>query len=160
MLTPPEMVREFHEVFGHPTEDKPTLNTKANQKLRCQLIREELYELEEACMNEDIVGIGDALGDILWVTLGGFEVFGMAGDIGNQIMQTIYKSNMSKLCKTVDEAKKFIDETAEEDGPKYGYEEIDTGKVALYWLYGEKAGKIAKGPHYKEPDLSFIKEAQ
>ena len=160
MLTPPEMVREFHEVFGHPTEDKPTLNTLENRRLRCQLIKEELNELVDACAEDNLIGIADALGDILWVTLGGFEVFGMAGDLGQRIMLTIYKSNMSKLCNTVEEAQAFIDETAQEWGPIYGYEEIDTGKVALYWLHGEKAGKIAKGPHYKEPDLSFIKEEE
>jgi predicted HAD superfamily Cof-like phosphohydrolase len=155
--SPPAMVQEFHRVFGHPADREPGIPTKEEGELRAALIREELNEFEHAVLTEDFTEACDALGDMLWVVLGGFEVFGVAGKVGEQIMNAIYESNMSKLCKSEEEAIDIVEETTtEEAGALYTYKALNDGRAVLYHAFGSKKGKIAKGPHYHTPDFSFL----
>lgn len=88
------LVREFHETFGHPVADRPTLPSKDLALLRLSLIREELEELADAFIDGNIVEIADALGDILYVTFGTGVACGI--DLG-EVFEEIQRSNMSKL---------------------------------------------------------------
>ena len=62
--------------------------------MRLELIAEELGELEEAIANKDLVGIADALTDILYVTYGAGHAFGLDLDA---CFREVQRSNMSKL---------------------------------------------------------------
>ena len=63
-------------------------------KLRLDLIKEELTELTEAMNNKDLLEVADALTDILYVTYGAGHAFGIDLD---KCFDEVQNSNMSKL---------------------------------------------------------------
>jgi predicted HAD superfamily Cof-like phosphohydrolase len=87
-------VAEFHQVFGQPVKEEPTIPSKERVDLRLSLIEEELGELREAIEANDIVEIADALTDILYVTYGAGLEFGVPLDV---CFHEVHSSNMSKL---------------------------------------------------------------
>ena len=58
-------VGTFMKTFGQEVKTKPSLSTKKINKLRIDLIKEELEELTEAMNNKDLLEVADALTDIL-----------------------------------------------------------------------------------------------
>lgn len=98
-----EKVKEFHERFKHPILDEPTILHPDRSALRLSLIVEETTELIEAIEKKDLVGIADALGDIQYVLSGAILEFGFTNNF-NDIFSEIHRSNMSKLCKSENEA--------------------------------------------------------
>jgi predicted HAD superfamily Cof-like phosphohydrolase len=91
-----DQVKAFHEAFGHPVADKPTLVEKDLWFLRGTLLGEELEEYAEACDEGNIVGVADALADQLYILLGTMLVHGMQDKI-EEIFDEVQRSNMSKL---------------------------------------------------------------
>ena len=61
-------VGTFMKTFGQEVKDKPAFSTDKINKLRIDLIKEELEELTEAMKNNDLLEVADALTDILYVT--------------------------------------------------------------------------------------------
>ena len=66
----------------------------AVNKLRYDLIKEELEELKNALDNKDLLEVADALTDILYVTYGAGHAFGINLD---KCFDEVQQSNMSKL---------------------------------------------------------------
>ena len=91
-----EKVEVFMKTFGQEVKLRPSLSTDKINKLRLNLIQEELDELKEALDKKDIVEIADALTDILYVTYGAGHAFGINLDI---CFAEVQNSNMSKLDK-------------------------------------------------------------
>lgn len=89
-------VEKFHSTFLAPVGSKPGLISKDRFELRYKLIKEELEEYLEACKNDDLVEIADALGDILYVTFGSIVEHGLQEKM-KPIFDEIQASNMSKL---------------------------------------------------------------
>ena len=89
-------VREFMETFGQEVLNKPRFPNDKTIKLRIDLIKEELNELEEAINNNNLVEVADALTDILYVTYGAGHSFGIDLDA---CFEEVQNSNMSKLDK-------------------------------------------------------------
>ena len=87
-------VREFMQKFGQEVKDKPEFPTRETAKLRIELIVEELNELIDANEDKDLIGIADALTDILYVTYGAGHAFGIDLD---SCFREVQRSNMSKL---------------------------------------------------------------
>ena len=87
-------VGTFMKTFGQEVKTKPSLSTKKINKLRIDLIKEELEELTEAMNNKDLLEVADALTDILYVTYGAGHAFGIDLD---QCFDEVQNSNMSKL---------------------------------------------------------------
>ena len=87
-------VGTFMKTFGQEIKTKPSLSTEKINKLRIDLIKEELEELTEAMNNKDLLEIADALTDILYVTYGAGHAFGIDLD---QCFEEVQNSNMSKL---------------------------------------------------------------
>ena len=87
-------VKEFMKTFGQEVLSKPTLPDNKIIKLRLDLIKEELNELEDAIKNKNLVEIADALTDILYVTYGAGHAFGINLD---SCFDEVQNSNMSKL---------------------------------------------------------------
>ena len=73
---------------------KPSFSTDKINKLRVDLIKEELEELTEAMNNKDLLEVADALTDILYVTYGAGHAFGIDLD---KCFDEVQNSNMSKL---------------------------------------------------------------
>ena len=87
-------VGTFMKTFGQEVKDKPAFSTDKINKLRIDLIIEELEELTEAMNNKDLLEVADALTDILYVTYGAGHAFGIDLD---KCFEEVQNSNMSKL---------------------------------------------------------------
>ena len=89
-------VKKFMQKFKQEVKSKPSLPEDNIIKLRINLIKEELLELEEALNEKNIEETADALTDILYVTYGAGHAFGIDLD---KCFDEVQKSNMSKLDK-------------------------------------------------------------
>ena len=87
-------VGTFMKIFGQEVKTKPSFSTDKINKLRIDLIKEELDELNEAMNNKDLLEVADALTDILYVTYGAGHAFGIDLD---KCFDEVQNSNMSKL---------------------------------------------------------------
>ena len=87
-------VGNFMKTFGQEVKIKPSFSTDKINKLRIDLINEELEELTEAMKNKDLLEVADALTDILYVTYGAGHAFGIDLD---KCFEEVQNSNMSKL---------------------------------------------------------------
>ena len=91
-----DKVGTFMKTFGQEVKTKPSFSTDKINKLRLDLIKEELAELREAMNNKDLLEVADALTDILYVTYGAGHAFGINLD---KCFEEVQNSNMSKLDK-------------------------------------------------------------
>ena len=89
-----DKVGTFMKTFGQEVKIKPSFSTDKINKLRLDLIKEELSELIEAMNNKDLLEVADALTDILYVTYGAGHAFGINLD---KCFEEVQNSNMSKL---------------------------------------------------------------
>jgi predicted HAD superfamily Cof-like phosphohydrolase len=87
-------VMNFMNNFKQEVKYNPEFPDEKVQKLRISLIEEELEELKEAIEKKDVVGVADALTDILYVTYGAGAAFGIDLD---KCFKEVHSSNMSKL---------------------------------------------------------------
>jgi predicted HAD superfamily Cof-like phosphohydrolase len=87
-------VKIFMETFGQEVKKKSSFSTDKINKLRYDLIEEELEELKVAMKNKDLLEVADALTDILYVTYGAGHAFGINLD---KCFEEVQSSNMSKL---------------------------------------------------------------
>jgi len=133
------LVREFHEKFGHPIAQNVNAGTEKLRRLRVNLILEEAIEFANACGyhvyvtdgnvsltsawdEPNLVEMADGLGDLRYVIDGANLVFGFPQVA---ILQEIHNSNMSKLGTD--------------------------GKPIL-----REDGKVLKGPNYFKPNIAAI----
>mgnify|MGYP001166553305 FL=1 len=89
-----EKVGLFMKTFGQEVKVKASFSSDKINKLRVDLIEEELEELKEAINKKDLQETIDALTDILYVTYGAGHAFGVNLD---KCFQEVQNSNMSKL---------------------------------------------------------------
>jgi|TARA_B110000914_G_C15294052_1_gene367972 predicted HAD superfamily Cof-like phosphohydrolase len=89
-----QSVKNFMRIFGQEVKDKAGFPNEKTIKLRYELIKEELEELDQAIKKKDIKEVADALTDILYVTYGAGHAFGIDLD---KCFNEVQQSNMSKL---------------------------------------------------------------
>tara|TARA_B100000886_G_scaffold197439_1_gene136117 strand:- start:2936 stop:3307 length:372 start_codon:yes stop_codon:yes gene_type:complete len=89
-----EKVGLFMKTFGQEVKVKSGFSSEKINKLRIDLIEEELEELKEAINKKDLKETIDALTDILYVTYGAGHAFGVNLD---KCFEEVQNSNMSKL---------------------------------------------------------------
>ena len=89
-----EKVRIFMKTYGQEVKVKAGFSDARTNKLRIDLIKEELHELTEAMQDENLLEVADALTDILYVTYGAGHAFGIDLD---KCFEEVQNSNMSKL---------------------------------------------------------------
>ncbi|MBK1438727.1 nucleoside triphosphate pyrophosphohydrolase family protein [Parapedobacter sp. ISTM3] len=145
-------VAEFHKTFKHPVLPKPTVPDEQRCRLRVALLAEELKELEEAIADNDITEIADALCDLQYVLSGAVLEFGLASKFA-QLFDEVQRSNMSKACKTVQEAEDTVAHYTEK-GVECFYEEAD----GHYLVYRTADRKTLKSVYYSPADLAKILE--
>jgi len=109
MTTPDSIndVKNFHITFKHPVLNDPQIPDEKRCKLRKELLIEEVKEFCEAVDNGDIVGVADALCDIQYVLTGAVLEFGF-GEKFKALFEEVHRSNMSKACATLQEAKDTV----------------------------------------------------
>ena len=164
------MVAEFHRTFNHPIAQKLGEETLETRQLRIKLLFEELQELAEAtgcestfgnhCQDIPIFGMDhnnvnhveelDALCDLQVVldgkllTSGHWKHFDVA-------FTEVHRSNMSKACKSADEASITTYEYTNRGVLTY------KEQVEEYYVVKRSAdNKILKGPNFFEPNLKAI----
>lgn len=97
MIEQLRMLEEFHRVFGAHLEQAPTADLDAETiALRVSLIQEELNEYRVAAEAHDLVGVADALSDLMYVVLGTYVSHGLQ-DLAEELFAEVHASNMSKL---------------------------------------------------------------
>lgn len=156
-----EKVINFNTQFGvlQDKELKPKLDIfdkDPKQVDFCmKLIREEMGELETAVQNKDYIETIDALADLIYVILG------MSARIGTDMdkaFNLVHDNNMSKLCKTEEEAQRsvkyYIDnkEKFEYDSPHYR-----KAPDGIHWVvFNESTRKILKSIEWKPVNLKVL----
>ena len=144
-------VAAFHKTFKLPIEEKPIIPLSSRCELRINLLQEELDELKEAIENDDLVEVADALADIQYVLSGAILEFGL-GDKFNQLFTEVQRSNMSKTCKTIEEAEKTAKHYHENKGMPSRIEESN-GEFLVYRIAD---GKVLKSINYSPADIKGI----
>jgi len=87
----------FHDVFQIGNETAPIAVVKEGvYNLRYNLMKEENDEYLDACKDNDLVEIADALGDQLYILCGTILKHGLQHKI-EEVFEEIQRSNMSKL---------------------------------------------------------------
>ena len=89
-----EDVKKFMKTFGQKVITKPQFPDEKTASLRCDLIKEELNELEQAMKTKNLTEVADALTDILYVTYGAGCAYGIDLD---KCFKEVKPANMSKL---------------------------------------------------------------
>ena len=89
-----EKVKQFMLTYGQEVKTKSEFSDDKTNKLRIDLIKEELDELTSAMKEKDLTEVADALTDILYVTYGAGHAFGIDLD---KCFDEVQSSNMSKL---------------------------------------------------------------
>ena len=89
-----EKVKIFMKTFGQEVKEKSSFSSDKINQLRVNLIKEELEELKIAIDTKNLIEVADALTDILYVTYGAGQAFGIFLD---RCFDEVQQSNMSKL---------------------------------------------------------------
>jgi predicted HAD superfamily Cof-like phosphohydrolase len=88
-------VGEFHQAFSLPRAALPSADVPASlAQLRVDLLVEEVGEFADATAAGDVVGLADALADIVYVAYGAAITYGIDLDAA---LREVHRSNMSKL---------------------------------------------------------------
>lgn len=152
-IDPLNQVAAFHNTFGHPILNEPTIPSPERCGLRISLIAEELKELEEAIAAKDLVEVADALCDIQYVLSGAVLEFGL-GEKFAELFNEVQRSNMSKACETEEEAQATVEHYLKNKDTESYYVQ----KGDKYMVYRKGDDKTLKSVNYSPADLKTIVE--
>ena len=144
-------VEEFNNAMGKSWQNRttPTINI-ADAQFVIDFIEEELDELKEAVQDNNIIEVFDALLDIAYVGLGnGALVFGLKDKIEEGYAE-VQASNLSKICKTEEEAIETVKVRSEQQGEPCHFEKVGEGFV----VYRSRDMKVMKALSYFSPNLA------
>ncbi len=144
-------VAAFHDMFNMPVLSTPIIPDEKRCQLRVALLQEELDELKTAILENDIVGVADALSDLQYVLSGAVLEFGLAGKF-KQLFDEVQRSNMSKTCKSLEVAKAT---------QEYYLQEKNTASYLAeregeYLVFRQEDNKVLKSVEYSEANLEAI----
>ena len=91
-----QQIWDFQSAYNSTRNTSPTFLSPDEYQLRYRLGKEELDEYLEACKDNDLIEVADALADQLYILLGTMISHGM-GDVMEDIFDDVHRSNMSKL---------------------------------------------------------------
>jgi hypothetical protein len=143
-------VEEFNAVMGKPNNYESTIPERKEWEFVYNFILEELEEYREACEAGDIIEVLDALCDITYVATGnGTMLHGLKDKIW-PAYQEVQASNLSKACKTEEDAKATVIQRSSEQDEECHYE-----KVGDYFIvYRTRDRKVMKNINYFRPNLN------
>jgi len=152
-----DMVRAFHMKHGFPLDQRLSFVRYSDEMFnagrsfdamahclnrqdctpsyRVHLIAEETAELAHAFLRRDLIAVADAIGDIMYVTIGTAETFGLPWV---EILQEVHRSNMTK------QVRRPGNERMRDKGPDYEPPNIvdvlakgrnnDAEKLTRWWI--------------------------
>lgn len=142
-------VYDFNNKNGMLINTVPTIPDKSYAiDFWYNFMLEELKEYKEAFENNDIVGISDSFVDLEYVLHGGILAFGLK-DKFLELFDEVQASNMSKSCKTEQEA---ID-TCAAINAKDGWDCYYEPKGNDFIVKRISDGKVMKSINYFKPNL-------
>ena len=144
-------VAEFHKTFKHPILQQPEIPSEARCKLRVSLLAEEVKELQQAIAENDMVEIADALCDIQYVLAGAILEFGL-GEKFKDLFDEVHRSNMSKACKTIEEANQTVEHYRVNKGSESYIKEEDS----KFLVFRTADNKTLKSINYSPADLKGL----
>jgi len=142
-------VEQFNKLMGKNWQNRttPTIN-EDDAEFVINFIQEELDELKAAVESKNIVGVLDAILDITYVCLGNGAVsFGLKDKIIPGYAE-VQASNLSKICKTEEEAQETVKVRSEQQGRPCHYKKVGEG----YVVYRDDF-KVMKNINYFAPNL-------
>lgn len=142
-------VELFNATFGKPNNYTPVIPERKEWEFVYNFILEELEEYKEACEKGDIVEVLDALCDITYVSLGNGVMLHGLKDKFNDAYAEVQASNMSKACKSEEEAIETVKVRSEQMQWPCHYEKVGD----FYIVYRTKDRKVMKSVNYFKPDL-------
>jgi predicted HAD superfamily Cof-like phosphohydrolase len=87
-------VVDFHNKFGLKYDGKPNPLDTSTQSYRVHFLEEELSEFTSSANLDDVVGMADALVDIVYVAMGTAYMMGLPWQ---QLWDEVQRSNMDKV---------------------------------------------------------------
>ncbi|MNL02473.1 Phosphoribosyl-ATP pyrophosphohydrolase [compost metagenome] len=144
-------VAEFHKTFKHPIKEAPGIPSRERANLRVSLLAEELQELKQAVDNNDFVEVADALCDLQYVLAGAILEFGL-GEKFKQLFDEVHRSNMSKACKSLEEANETIQHYRKNHQCDAYHKEEDS----LFLVYRSNDDKTLKSINYSPANLKNL----
>jgi len=143
-------VETFNATMGKPNTYTPNIPNEKEWMFVYNFILEELEEYKHACETGNIVEVLDALCDITYVATGNGVMLHGLKDQFQPAYAEVQASNMSKACKTEDEAKQTVEVRSKEQGEPCHYE-----KIGDYWVvYRTRDRKVLKSISYFKPNLA------
>jgi NTP pyrophosphatase (non-canonical NTP hydrolase) len=148
-----EKIKHWSVIFGAPVFNSENIPSYERINLMLNLIKEETKELEEELLKEN-PSISKAeleLGDLLWVVYRGFMELGINP---NEVIDRIYNANMSKACKTKEEAQLSVNSYREGVHPQKPGVKIEAYfeyQKGLYIIKDSKTNKILKSINTIKP---------
>lgn len=146
-------VADFHDTFNLPVLENPTIPHVDRTRLRINLIEEELAELKEAIDNDDLVEVADAFCDLQYVLSGAILEFGLSNQF-KTLFDEVQRSNMSKTCKSMEEALATQKHYLEVKQMNSRIEERN-GEFLVYRI---EDGKVLKSVNYSPADIKGLLE--
>jgi len=142
-------VETFNATMGKPNNYSPVIPEEKEWMFVYNFILEELEEYKHACETGDIVEVLDALCDIAYVSIGnGVMLHGLKDQILPAYAE-VQASNMSKACKTEEEAIETVKVRSAEQNADCHYE-----KQGEFWIvYRTHDRKVMKNINYFRPNL-------
>ncbi len=142
-------VEEFNHTFGKPNNYTPVIPEEKEWMFVYNFILEELEEYKEACQAGNIVEVLDALCDITYVATGNGTMLHGLKDKFQEAYAEVQASNMSKACKTEEEAIKTVEVRTLEQKAECHYEKVGE----YYIVYRTRDRKVMKSINYFKPNL-------
>jgi predicted HAD superfamily Cof-like phosphohydrolase len=144
-------VAAFHRLFRVPVLERPQIPSAERCKLRVDLLEEELNELKAAIDAGDIVEVADALADLQYVLAGSVHEFGLGTHFA-RILDDVHRSNMSKACASLEEARATVAHYRASKNVEARIEETEAG-----WLvYRVPDSKVLKSVKYSPPQIARV----
>ena len=142
-----QLIKHWREVFGLPNRTVPKIAKSEELILALNLVYEEAGELNTAVNDKSLNEIADAVGDLYFVVTQMAMVCGLNPE---ELVQKVYDSNMSKLCKTEDEAIQTVAAYL-----KKGIKTYIEQKDDYFIIKRSEDGKVLKSINFKEPEWSY-----
>ena len=135
--------------MGKPNNYTPVIPEEKEWMFVYNFILEELEEYKQACEEGNIVEVLDALCDITYVATGNGVMLNGLKDKFENAYAEVQASNMSKTCKTEEEAVKTVEVISAEQGEPCNYELVGD----YFIVYRSRDRKVMKNVNYFKPNL-------
>lgn len=144
-----EMVLQFHTLFDAPILNTPQIPVLERANLRISLLQEELNEFKKAIEDNDLIEVIDALADIQYVLSGAILEFGL-WDRFAEVFAEVQRSNMSKACKSLQEAEETIEYYKNQKDTEW----YVVQKGEQYLVHRKNDDKILKSINYSPANIA------